>query len=379
MTSTPRRRVVSVLAGTGFGGAERVACTLVRLAQSDGVQTTVEGAPGTREGLTAFGLTTCATESDLQSWTHAAKQRITDLSPTLVHVHLATPSMLGCALRVVGASPALLTFHLLPEGGWPLDRSYRLPSKLLLTLATRLRPNLFANTVSATDARLLRRLVPRHKLQSIINAPPLADVADAPNTSTSDVGVADTGASDVAWPGSGTRLLAVGRLVEQKGFDRLLSALASPRVRSLMWHLVVLGDGPERRQLAHLTELLQLQDRVSWVGAAAAPPWLRRAELVLSSSRYEGMPLVPLEAIREGTPILVSDIAPHRELFQPLASEAVLPAATEAWGAYLAPYVEDESRRKHLAQAQAALLPLCDPTRQWREYDALYTRILARR
>lgn len=368
MTSA-RLHVVSVLAGTGFGGAERVACTLVRLAHEHGVQTTIEGAPGTREGLTQFGLTTAATETDLESWTRAAKQRIVSLRPALVHVHLATPSMLGCALRVVGNSPALLTFHLLPEGSWPRDRSYGLPSKLLLTLASRLRTGLFTNTVSATDAKVLRHLVPSHKLQSIINAPPLADVADDE--------AADT--RDVTWPGPGTRLLAVGRLVEQKGFDRLLRVLASPQVRDLHWHLVVVGDGPERQPLTRLTELLELQNRVSWVGAALAPPWLRRAELVLTASRYEGMPLVPLEAIREGTPVLASDIAPHRELLLRAAPEALLPPAPDAWGPCLAPYIAEESRRSSLAQAQTALLPLCDPARQWREYETLYARILARR
>lgn len=361
--TTRARSVVSVLAGTGFGGAERVACTLVRLAQQDGVETSLEAAPGSRDGLAEFGLAAPTGEAALASWARAARRRVVGQRPALVHVHLATPSMLGCALRIVGTAPALFTFHLLPEHHWPLDRLSRLPSKLLLGLGLRLLPRCFVNTVSATDAQLLQTWVPRHKLHTIINAPPLAN------------GAAD--ARPTAWSGPGTRLLAVGRLVSQKGFDRLLTALASPTVQQLAWHLVVLGDGPERERLTHLTAQLGLHGRVTWQGSARAPAWLRAADLVLSPSRYEGMPLVPLEAIREGAPLLASDIAPHRELLFRDAPQSLLPQTVGAWSDHLARYLADESQRQTLGAAQAALLPLCDPARQWREYRALYAHVLA--
>lgn len=362
--TTAPKSVVHVLAGAGFGGAERVACTLALLARKHGYQSSVEAAPATRLGLTQFGLTTPATEDALNDWAKAARVRLRACRPTLVHVHLATPSLLGCALRVASEHPTLFTMHLLPEERWPCDRSYPVPSKWLLAVGTRLKRNLFVNTVSATDAKRLGWLVPKSKLRSVLNAPPLAE--------------GDVSGGHDAWPTRGARLLAVGRLVEQKGYDRLLEALASAPLVSRDWHLVVVGDGPERQRLTQLATALGLQDRVTWLGAVAATPWLRRADLVLSTSRYEGMPLVPLEAIREGAPILVSDIAPHRELFQGTASHSLLPADERLWPTHVGMYVAHERSRRELADSQAKLYHLSDPMRQWREYAEIYQLLLRR-
>ncbi len=355
---TPKRHVVHVLAGTGFGGAERVALSLVQLARQDGYVVSVESAPGTRLGLREYGLVSPSREDTVDEWANAARGRLRTLDPTLVHVHLATPSMLGYALQIVGQLPALFTFHLLPERAWPRDRRYRLPSPWVLAVAGRLKRRLFFNTVSATDARRIQRLVGANRVTSIINAPP-------------SVGV-DVSAAHSNWPSEGTRLLAVGRLVPQKGYDRLLEALSNPAVVSLPWHLVVVGDGPERTALFQLCRTLGLSTRVTWQGAVPSTPWLRRADLVLSASRYEGMPLVPLEAVREGVPILVSDIPPHRELFEQLAPESLLPAEHNTWPTHLAAHLTDANTRRYLAATQTQLRPLCDPSRQWREYAALY-------
>lgn len=354
-------RLVHVLAGTGFGGAERVACTLARFATRDGYQVTLDGAPGTRTGTSEYGLTGVAEENTVVEWTRAARQRVRALAPTLVHVHLSTPSLLSSALRIAGSYPTLLTLHLLPEQRWPLDRLTRIPSKWLLALGTRCQRKLYINTVSHTDRTKLHRIVPTSRLSAIINAPP-------------STGAEPTGPMP-GWPLTSVRLLVVGRLVPQKGHQRLLQALASPEVLSLDWHLAVVGDGPERARLTQLSHALGLSHRVSWTGAAPSAPWLRQADLVVSPSLYEGMPLVPLEAIREGTPVLTSNIPPHRELFAQAAPESILPSAPEAWPNVLAAHLASSLRRADLAVSQHGLTSFCDPERQWREYRELYARI----
>jgi glycosyltransferase involved in cell wall biosynthesis len=103
------------------------------------------------------------------------------------------------------------------------------------------------------------------------------------------------------------RLLAAGRLVEQKGFDLLLRALAriAPRHRDL--RLAVAGDGPERGALAALGRRLGLDDRVRFLGARPDVAGLMAAsDLVVLPSRHEGLPYVALEAMALERPVVAA-------------------------------------------------------------------------
>ncbi|HKY71739.1 MAG TPA: glycosyltransferase [Nitrospira sp.] len=103
------------------------------------------------------------------------------------------------------------------------------------------------------------------------------------------------------------RLLAIGRLQPQKGFDLLLEALARVRA-SCPWHLVLVGDGPEKTSLQTLAHTLGLDDAVQWIGAVANPfPYYRWADLVIVPSRFEGFPNVALEAMSCARTVICSD------------------------------------------------------------------------
>jgi glycosyltransferase involved in cell wall biosynthesis len=111
------------------------------------------------------------------------------------------------------------------------------------------------------------------------------------------------------------RLLAVGRLVEKKGFDVLLAALART---AAPWQLDIVGDGPQWPRLHGLADRLGLRDRVRFVGPLthdALPDAYRRADAVVVPSRVDGrrdrdgLPNVLLEAMASGRPIVASDVA----------------------------------------------------------------------
>jgi len=107
--------------------------------------------------------------------------------------------------------------------------------------------------------------------------------------------------------GSTPRLLAVGRLQPQKGFDVLLKALA--RVRAACpWQLVLVGDGPERFPLQDLARTLGIEHAVQWIGSVSNPfPYYRWADLVIVPSRFEGFPNVALEAMSCARTVICSD------------------------------------------------------------------------
>lgn len=106
--------------------------------------------------------------------------------------------------------------------------------------------------------------------------------------------------------GAVPRLLAIGRLSMQKGFDVLLRALG--RIRHLPWHMSILGVGEEEDALRRLANHMRITDRVEFAGWQENPfTWMRHSTLFISSSRWEGMPNVLLEAMVLGLPVVATD------------------------------------------------------------------------
>jgi glycosyltransferase involved in cell wall biosynthesis len=108
----------------------------------------------------------------------------------------------------------------------------------------------------------------------------------------------------------------VGRLVFQKGFDRLIRLL--PRIASrenAAIGLVILGEGPERAALEDLIRALPGSSRVRLPGFRSdAAACISAFDILAAPSRFEGFGLVVAEAMALGTPILASDILPFREV-----------------------------------------------------------------
>src|SRR5689334_3794554 len=109
------------------------------------------------------------------------------------------------------------------------------------------------------------------------------------------------------------RLLAVGRLVEKKGFDFLIAALAGLKIP---FTLTIVGDGPERERLQQLIILNNLENRVCFFGSAThseLPRMYTEADVVVvpsvqdRSGDRDGLPNVVLEAMASGRAVVASD------------------------------------------------------------------------
>lgn len=102
----------------------------------------------------------------------------------------------------------------------------------------------------------------------------------------------------------GPLIMGVGRLAYQKGFDVLIRALAKLRPSQPEARLILVGDGPDRRDLEILVDNLHLRDVVDFVGFQdVAVAWIAKADLLVLPSRYEGLPNVLIEALAVGTPV----------------------------------------------------------------------------
>ena len=147
-----------------------------------------------------------------------------------------------------------------------------------------------ANTQGALAA--LGSFVPKRKLAFLPN-PLLLDASE----NTFDFG--------------GPTVVAVGRLVEQKGLDILLSAWVRVVSRLPDWKLALVGDGPLASQLKALGRKLGIEKSVHWLGHVSDPfPLLRGAKLFVMTSRFEGMPNSLLEAMACGLPSVISNASP---------------------------------------------------------------------
>ncbi len=112
-------------------------------------------------------------------------------------------------------------------------------------------------------------------------------------------------ADPTQWFGPGPHLLAIGRLSHEKGFDLLLKAFSSLRLKFPGADLTIVGDGPEKAALKTMRRTLGLEASVHFPGYVLHPElYFPGATLFVLSSRHEGLPNALLEAAVGGLPIV---------------------------------------------------------------------------
>ena len=111
------------------------------------------------------------------------------------------------------------------------------------------------------------------------------------------------------------RLITVGRLSPEKGHRYLLEAMPTILAHHPTATLQIVGDGPLRVALQTHTETLGLTQSVAFLGSRKdVPKLLAKSDLFVFPSLWEGLPLVPLEALSIGLPVIASDIPALREI-----------------------------------------------------------------
>ncbi|MDA0989299.1 MAG: glycosyltransferase family 4 protein [Verrucomicrobia bacterium] len=115
--------------------------------------------------------------------------------------------------------------------------------------------------------------------------------------------------------GEWLHVVALGRLVDQKGFAWLLQAWSSVRERHPEALLTLIGDGPLRNELAEQSQRLNLAASCRWLGARAdGAGLLAMADVVVISSMYETFGRVAAEAMAWGRPIVAFDCDGIRDM-----------------------------------------------------------------
>lgn len=171
----------------------------------------------------------------------------------------------------------------------------------------------------------------------------------------------------------------IARLSAEKGHQVLLDAFArvardDPRAR-----LLIVGDGPEHDSLVGLTRRLGMDTRVVFAGTQTQiERLLHDIDCYVSPSLTEGMPMVVLEAMASGLPIVATDVGNLRQMLAPDAGVLVPPGDTEALARAMGGILRanyDIPAMCHEARRRAVELYGAD--RQVEAYRDLYRRVVA--
>lgn len=167
----------------------------------------------------------------------------------------------------------------------------------------------------------------------------------------------------------------VGRLTPEKGPDVFIEALARPELRTSGVSASVIGDGPLRGRLEARATELGIPRSVRWHGAVPGAARLFRAfDVLVLSSRTEGTPVVVLEALAAGVPVVASAVGG-------------VPDAVAGARARLVPPDDPRALAQALAEAAAGRIGIYAPRRSaaskgptsgrgWLEaYEELYARV----
>ncbi|MGN6693343.1 MAG: glycosyltransferase family 4 protein [Aquihabitans sp.] len=176
-------------------------------------------------------------------------------------------------------------------------------------------------------------------------------------------------------------LLCIGRLVPQKGFDMAIEAFASVAAAHPWARLQIVGTGPDRDDLAAQAAALGVGDRVELVGRVEpdeVPEVLARSRALVMPSRYEGLPLVALEAAWSGRAVVAMAGPGLAEAVEDGATGLlVAPGDVSALAGAMAEVLASTDRARELGGAARRRME-----RDWSiaatvdQYEEIYDRVL---
>lgn len=165
-------------------------------------------------------------------------------------------------------------------------------------------------------------------------------------------------------PGARFDMISVGRLVEKKGFDRLIEALARLPA-TLDWHWTHIGGGALKEEMQSLAKTLGVAERITWRGACDQPEVIaamREAHLFVLPSRVaedgdrDGLPNVLMEAASQKLPILSTPVSAIPEFIENGVEGTLSEDAPEVLAQQITALAADPARALAMAEAAHARL-----------------------
>jgi glycosyltransferase involved in cell wall biosynthesis len=361
-------RVLHVVAPAEFGGLERVVHALsVQFTQHGHhvdvavlLHDTGEAHPfvGIFEG-TGIGVDVITVPARAYLREHRMLRRlIRERRPDVVHTHGYRCDIVGRRAAAAEGVPVVSTSHGFSRGPFR-NRAYEWLQR------REFRRFHAVAAVSASMALELRAAgVPAERIAVVPNALPVMAGFRDRIAARRMLGV----------PVEGFRVGWVGRFAWAKGLDVFVQALGS--VDRAPWTASIIGAGAAESRARSIVADRGIEDRVTWHGQLqTAAQYLRAFDVLVISSRTEGTPMILLEAMAAGVPVVttavggIPDVVDHRQalILPPESPRALAEAIEQVW--------LDPAAARSRAAAAGARLADYEPGAWARRYEDLYRRL----
>ena len=353
--------IAHVVDSMEMGGAEKLTATLCRLQRDRGHSASVHclyGVGVLGEELRAEGFEVILHHPP--AFFHLMRglyRSFRRSRPDVVHCHNATAAIIAAfPARRAGVKTVIVTRHGL------VKPPYQIRRELKFALASRWCDWIVAVCEGTRTNLLAAPFAARDRIIHIYNGACPADLRAVPRTKR------------------GFTLLYVGRLAPLKDHATLLRAVALTRSHHPDVQLWIVGDGPLQLSLQKLTYELGLKDSVTFFGEQPdVSPFMLAADLFVSSSVTEGLPVSLLEAMSVGLPAVVTDVGGMGEIARLSAAVTLVPSSDPQG---MAAALSDAMARRQELPKLGQLASFCyqqyfRPERMLDDYMSLYNRCVS--
>ena len=350
-------RILHLIQQLDVGGAERVVVSLVSGAAKAGHDVAVVAAPGTLATdlpCRRFDIPVLERRpSRIPAAALGLRRAITEWRPTLLHCHNPGMGFVGGVVTLRGRwTASFVSVHGVAE------EDYRQAARVLRWSGLPVVP-----CGPGVAAALSRRGV--RPLETIVNG-----ISPPPRAANRDELLRRWGLRKTH-----VLLVSVGRLVPQKDHAVAIAAMRALPQASL----VIYGEGQLRQELAEAAERTGVGDRVVLAGRQPdVRAAMGAADAVVITSRWEGLPLVALEALASGTPLVATDVRGLRELLHDGVDCLMVPPGDPERIADAIRRVLDPAVRSRLVSGGKAVAARHTEAEMVGRYLALYERLAAR-
>lgn len=281
-------------------------------------------------------------------------QVLTDSKVDLLHTHIYHADFVGYLAAKRSGVPVIATYHG-HTGGTLKNRFYEWFDRRLLKR--------FDGVVCVSQRN-------RNRLTRI--GATAAKLHDIPNGMAPVLTLSrDRARAELGLPAEGTVIGWVGRISPEKGLDLLLKALSASGTHGT---IMVIGDGPDRQTMETMADSC-LPGRVRFAGERTNVSSLFSAfDVLVSSSRTEGSPMVLLEAMSAGTPIVAFGVGGIPHLLGDEAGWVVPPGNTRQLGESIRQSLADPTEiARRIERARDVVVRDYGVARWLERMEAVYT------